>query len=87
MANASAIQQLLSGDIRLGSPSTSSLPHLPPDWCLKTLVGRLTELSGDAKGANLSATIQLIHDAQQQHEPVVWISRMLEKLWSRLGKS
>jgi recombination protein RecA len=44
-------------------------------WAIETFAGRLVEISGDRDGAALTLAVQLVLEAQQRHEPVVWIGR------------
>ena len=40
-------------------------------WCLTALQGRLIECSGTAQ---LTVALRLVHEAQEQDEPVVWLT-------------
>jgi recombination protein RecA len=42
-------------------------------WSLATLRGRFVELSARGATATLTAAIELVVDAQTQHEPVAWL--------------
>lgn len=43
-------------------------------WTLGTLRGRLVELSARGASATLTAAIELVVEAQTQHEPVAWLA-------------
>jgi recombination protein RecA len=46
----------------------------PAQWSLSTLAGCLSELSGEASSAALTCAFSVVLDAQQQGEPVAWIT-------------
>ena len=58
---------------RLGE-ALEPVPAGRPAWSRAELAGRLCELSAGQDGALLSAAIGLVVDAQQDGEPVAWVS-------------
>jgi recombination protein RecA len=53
---------------RRGEPETAA------KWELATLRGRLVELSARGASATLTTAMDIVVEAQTQHEPVVWIT-------------
>lgn len=58
--------------VRLGGETRPRIA--PAAWRLSELAGRLTELSGLGDGACLTLAFSVLLDAQQQGEPVAWIT-------------
>jgi len=46
----------------------------PAAWRLESFAGRLSELSGEPGGTPLTLVFGLVHEAQEQAEPVAWIT-------------
>lgn len=57
------------------SPAAKLEPELTPRWARAELVGRLTEISSSEGGTVLTVATGLVLSAQQDQEPVAWISR------------
>lgn len=53
---------------------TSPTPGPSVGWTLAAVAGRFVELSGSAATAPLTLAFRLVLDAQQQGEPVAWIT-------------
>src|SRR5690349_15787097 len=49
-------------------------PAIDASWGLAALRGRLVELSARGATATLTASIEIVAEAQAQGEPVVWLS-------------
>lgn len=65
-----------------GAAVSPALAPVPPpqarpgtDWRLKTVSGRLVEISGAPDGAALSLLFRLVLEAQRAGEPVAWVGR------------
>ncbi len=58
---------------RLGE-SIESVPAGEPAWSRAELAGRLCELSAGPDGAQLSAAMSLVYDAQLHGDPVAWVT-------------
>lgn len=55
------------------APLEQSNVLAPPGWGLPALRGRLVELSARGAAATLTASIDLVIEAQREGEPVAWI--------------
>lgn len=49
-------------------------PQAPRRWNLESLAGGITEISGCAPAAGLTAAARLIREAQERDEPAAWIA-------------
>lgn len=74
LSSAPLIHALSRLGIRQGlSAGTPTSPDDAPEWSLKTLAGRMVEISCDTAGASLTAATALILEAQGNAEPAAWI--------------
>ena len=48
--------------------------HAETKWSLATLRGRLVELSARGASAKLTTAMEIVSEAQTQHEPVAWLT-------------
>lgn len=74
LSSAPLIHALSRLGIRQGfSAGTPTSPDEGREWSLKTLAGRMVEVSCDTAGASLTAATSLVLEAQGNAEPAVWI--------------
>lgn len=50
-------------------------PAVPAEWRLAAFAGRFAEISSGRAAAGLTLAFRLVHEAQQQEEPVAWVAR------------
>jgi recombination protein RecA len=75
-ATLARLRERLDAHTRLpASPAES-----PRRWCLPALQGRLTELSGTG-GVTLTPALCLIREAQNEYEPVAWVTGASQGIW------
>jgi len=73
-AAAHALELLSHPALRLLGDDVVPLPSEEPSWTRAEMTGRLCEFSAGADGAQLSAAMAVVLDAQLAGEPVAWVS-------------
>ena len=70
-----ALKDIATRDIPAVRPA-SAFGHAvsAPEWSYAALIGRFVELSSGEAPAGMTAAVGLVHEAQEQGEPVAWIT-------------